>query len=161
LSRTSSASSNGSQGLDVTDVVFPADGKEFARLAPIHVIWFWRKLAAVDSIYGIDQTILSIAQDTIPISGREQWSHPPRPLERQVRRVPHGPVSAAMTLKPLLCAEGIDGQLQGAIAVGRPPQLVVDDSKRAVGQEIDPIGLPPKRDSARTRTRLECEIPPE
>ena len=44
--------------------------------------------------------------------------------------------------------DGVDRKLQREPSIGRAGQLIVDDPERAVGQQVDPVGLPPQSDCA-------------
>ena len=58
----------------------------------------------------------------------------------------------------LLGADAVDGQLQRARTVRRPPQLVVDQAERAVGKEVEAIDFPAQPDGAGAGRGCKCEF---
>src|SRR5438034_9850044 len=111
---TTSSSSNGSRGSGVTDIVLTADRRIRARLAPIHVVGTRRKVAAFDAVDRRDEAILGVAKYAIAIARGKQLNHASRSLESDVRGLARRPASAEMAIQALLCAEGVNGKLQGA-----------------------------------------------
>ena len=82
-------------------------------------------------------------------------------LERHVSGARRIPRSAVPSFERLRRARAVDGQLQCAIAVRRPSQLVVHDTQRAVLEKIDAIRLRPDRDLPRRAARGEFERVPQ
>ena len=63
-----------------------------------------------------------------------------------------------MRSETLLRAHAVDGQLQGASAIRRPSQLVINQPERSILEKIEPIGLPFQRDRPRAIARRDREL---
>src|SRR5262249_15983815 len=73
-------------------IALPADRREAARLAPIHIVGSRGKLATSDRIKCRDQPLLGPGQhfDTL-VWRREERHDPPRSLEGKIRRLAEDP----------------------------------------------------------------------
>ena len=63
-----------------------------------------------------------------------------------------------MRPQALLRAQRVDRQLKGAASIGRPSQLVIDQTKRAVVEEIQTIDFAGERDRPRAVGGREREL---
>src|SRR5688500_4524841 len=121
------SSSKGKRRSDVTDVVPSAHRRVRARLAAKHIIRCRRKLAGVDRVDRLHQTLLSVRQNLRSLGARrEQRHHPLGAFEGEVGRLTKNPAPSQMPREALFRADRVDRQLQRARSVGGPAKLVVD-----------------------------------
>src|SRR5688572_17446548 len=155
------SSSKGSQFdvLDVANVVLSTDERVCAAGAHHRVRRRWRKFTALDSVDGIEQASLRIEQHGVLVFAAREHRHELAILaERDVSGLPRLPLLSTRLPQMLHGANRVDGQLQRELAIGRAAQLVIDDAKRMVLQQIDAIGFSTQRDAPRLRFRLNFEF---
>ena len=79
---------------------------------------------------------------------RKQRNDAARPLERQVYRFAEAPAAATVLHELLFGADAVNRQLQRARAIRRPSELVVDQTKGPILEQIDAVGLAAQHDRA-------------
>src|SRR5262249_28236085 len=133
--------SNGSLvGSDVTDVLLAADRGVAAGLAAEDIVWRRREGARHNGIDGRDQPLPRVGQRFVLLFlGWKERDDTPRSLECEIRSLAKRPVAAKMSVEPLFSHERVHRQLQRGGFLRRPPQLVVDEAKRSIGQQIQSI----------------------
>src|SRR5204862_3907124 len=118
-----------------------------------------RKFPAVDALDGVDESLLRVGQYLRAVGpGREQWRHALGPAERDIRGFAERPVAAGVRLEALLGTDSVDRQLQRPRLARRRRQLVVDQTQRAVLEEINPIRDTLQRDAPRAVRASEFEL---
>src|SRR5437764_13029519 len=79
------ASSKGSRG-SLTDVILPADRREAAALAAIHIVGLGRKIAGGDRVESVREPLLRVGEHLCPVDRRrKERDDTARPLEGDVR----------------------------------------------------------------------------